>query len=217
MNLKLAVIFDMDGVLVDNYTFHQEAWNRFLKQYKIELPGDFRSGIFGGTNKEHLETIFRKTLQAEDIARYEQQKEKIYRDLYAPEIKPVQGLLPFIESLKGEDIPIALATSSPPVNVDFVLKNIGLINSFGVILNSSNVTRGKPNPEIYIKTGAQLNVPSSRCIVIEDSRNGIIAAKNAGMKVIGITTTHPASELPEVDLMIENFDQLNVPMLKNLI
>jgi beta-phosphoglucomutase-like phosphatase (HAD superfamily) len=101
--------------------------------------------------------------------------------------------------------------------VEFVLSHIGLLNSFDVILDSSDVSKGKPDPEIYIKTGARLNVLHARCVVIEDSRNGIIAAKKAGMKVIGITTTHSAGELPEVDLLIKNFDRLNVPMLKNLI
>jgi beta-phosphoglucomutase family hydrolase len=217
MTGDFAVIFDMDGVLVDNYEYHLRAWEIFLEKYEISLTGDFRTKTFGGTNKEHLEHFFNRKLTRREIKEYEETKEAIYRNIYSDEIKPVDGLISLLTILRQNKVPLALATSSPAVNVKFVLEKTGTLAFFPVILDSSFVTKGKPDPEIYLKTAKALKYNPDQCIVFEDSINGIIAAKNAGTSVVAITTTHKAGDLPEVDLIINDFREVNLTILKNLL
>lgn len=217
MKNNFAVIFDMDGVIVDNYLFHKKAWKNFCDKYKLDFEKAFRSKVFGGTNRDHLETFFERSLSSEEVFMYETEKESMYRDLYRSHIQSVPGLKDFLKELLNLNIPIALATSSPAVNVKFVLSSVNLTAFFKVILDASHVTMGKPDPEIYMKSSALLNMPPENCIVFEDSKNGITAAQAAGMKVVALTTTHPADELPEVDMVIENFKDLDTLQLRNLL
>jgi beta-phosphoglucomutase family hydrolase len=217
MKPDFAVIFDMDGVIVDNFSYHEKSWAKFCNSHNLEFNESFRNKVFGTTNKNHLETFFCRELSEEEIRRHEKEKEQIYRDIYKDEIKPVKGLLDFLEELTKNKIPIALATSSPPVNVKFVLENTQTKKYFNNILDASNVEKGKPDPEIYRKAGELLNKPPENCFVIEDSTKGIESAKRAGMKVIGITTTQTADELENIDLLIQSFEELNIEKLINLI
>lgn len=217
MNNNLAVIFDMDGVLVDNYQFHQKAWETFCQKYQLEFTAAFRSEIFGGTNRDHLETFFSRRLTDKEIARYETEKESIYRSIYAKSLQPVAGLIPFLKLLRESRIPIALATSSPTVNVGFVLSGTNTLNYFNYILDASNVKHGKPEPEIYLKAVALLNRKPEECVVFEDSVNGILSASRAGTNVVALTTTHSREELPAVKMAISNFDGLTMGALKKLL
>jgi beta-phosphoglucomutase family hydrolase len=216
MKNRYAVIFDMDGVIVDNFRYHREAWQIFCSRHRIDFDNAFRSRVFGGTNRDHLETFFEKQLTDADVARYEEEKESIYRDLYRDHIVPVRGLVPFLQKLSLAKIPVALATSSPPVNVRFVLTETRTGDYFKTILDASHVRYGKPHPEIYLKTAGELEIDPSGCIVFEDSVNGIMAAKRAGMKVIALTTTHKACELPAVDGFIPDFEGLEVSYLEKM-
>jgi len=210
MRGDFAVIFDMDGVLVDNYEYHLKAWEIFLEKYEISLTGDFRTKTFGGTNKEHLERFFKRKLTRKEIIEYEETKESIYRNIYSDKIKPVDGLISLLTLLRQNKIPLALATSSPAVNVKFVLEKTGTLPFFPIILDSASVAKGKPDPEIYLKTAKALKHKPDQCIVFEDSINGIMAAKNAGTRVIAVTTTHNAGDLPDVDLIINDFNDVNL-------
>jgi beta-phosphoglucomutase len=216
MKQNFAVIFDMDGVLVDNASYHVQAWKQFLQSHGIHFQDDMKTKIFGATNKEHLELFFDRSLSEREIYEFELQKEQIYRNLYFSEIKPVKGLISFLELLERNNIPIAMATSGPRVNIDFVIDRTSTTRFFSQIFDASSVSKGKPDPEIYLKTIDSLGMSPQNCIVIEDSINGILAAKSAGAKVIGITTTHKADELPPLNLIIDDFDQLTISSLENL-
>ena len=217
MKNSFSVIFDMDGVIVDNYSFHQDAWKIFCDRHGIDFGRAFRSKVFGGTNRDHLETFFERPLSAAEVADYEHEKESIYRSLYRDHIRPVRGLLPFLKALAREGVPMALATSSPPVNVRFVLDATGTSSYFATILDASHVTHGKPDPEIYLKTAEALNAAPDACVVFEDSLNGIEAAAKAGMTVVALTTTHQEKELPRVDLCIRDFTEIGITELKKLL
>ena len=205
MKSKFAVIFDMDGVIVDNYPFHNKAWKLFCDRHGLGFGQAFRSSIFGGTNKDHLEAFFGHPLGEAEVMKYEEEKERIYRELYREHIKPVKGLTGFLQLLTGKGVPVALATSSPPVNVGFVMEATGVGHHFRAMVDASGVMHGKPHPEIYLKAAALLGVEAARCLVFEDSRNGIASARKAGMKVVALSTTHAAGELEDVDLIIQDF------------
>jgi len=214
---NFAVIFDMDGVIVDNSSFHVRAWNLFLQSKGVIFNEDMKRKVFGSTNREHLEFFLKRKLSDLQVQEYENEKEQIYRNLYESEIKPVRGLVSFLTLLTENNIPVALATSAPKVNIDFVLEKTGTLKFFHRIFDASSVLKGKPDPEIYHKAIDSLGMGPGRTIIIEDSVNGIHAAQAAGAKVIAITTTHQADELPTVDLIISDFEKLTIPVLRKLL
>jgi beta-phosphoglucomutase len=205
----VAFLFDMDGVIVDSNPYHKVALKQFCKKYGFELSEDqLRERIYGRTNTDWITNVFGK-LETSQLRAYADEKELLFRTLYNNDVQPVAGLLEFLQKMEQLKIPRAIATSAPRGNVDFTLEKTGTGRFFKTILDESFVTNGKPNPEIYLKTAAALGFKPENCIVIEDSLSGVKAGKNAGCKVIGITTTHTAQELVETDLVIENFKGLD--------
>jgi HAD superfamily hydrolase (TIGR01509 family) len=205
--MNYAFIFDMDGVIVDSNPYHKIALKQFCEQHGHHLTEEeLRNKIYGRTNKEWIMNLFGE-LAPEVVAKYSQEKEALYRQLFEKDIRPVKGLIRFLEALDVDQIPRAIGTSAPRSNVDFTLSRTGTTRFFTTILDESYVSHGKPNPEIYLKVAQALNLPPEQCIVIEDSLSGVTAGKRAGAKVIGITTTHTEKELA-TDLIINDFEGL---------
>jgi len=197
----------MDGVLVDSNPTHKIALKQFCKKHGYDLSEkDLREKIYGRTNRDWLLNLF-GTLNAETIRAYAEEKEALFRELYV-DIKPLDGLYSFLEDLERAGIPKAIATSAPRANVDFTISKTGITHFFPIILDDSFVTKGKPDPQIYLKSAAALGMPPGQCVVFEDSLSGVMAAKRAGCKVVGVTTTHTQEELSETDLNIDNFVSL---------
>lgn len=214
MTSSFAVVFDMDGVLVDTNPYHKIAINQFCEKYGLQLSEeDLKNKVYGRTNKQWITNLF-GTLTENELEAYAFEKEQLFRDLYAPHIVPVNGLIAFLDLLNHHRIPRSIATSAPRANVDFVLEKTAIQKYFEIILDERMVTRGKPDPEIYLKSAQALGLPPAQCIVIEDSLSGVEAAKNSGSKVIGITTTHTSEELTGTDLVISDFSELNLDALK---
>jgi len=211
----MVLIFDMDGVLVDNHQFHFEAYFEFGKRQNLDITREGFTQYFGRTNERIMKSLFGDDISTEDIIAFGAEKEAIYRELYQPFIKPVDGLPEFLQIVYDRGIPIALATSAPQENVKFTLQETGLEKYFGVITDSSMVTRGKPDPQVYLITAEKLGVDPADCIVFEDSIPGIKAATIAGMHVIGVATTHKLEELSlYVKEIITNFEHAESLLLK---
>lgn len=191
----MVLIFDMDGVIVDNHQFHFDAFVEFGKRHHITITREGFSPNFGKTNSQIMEALFGKPMSEVEIKALADEKEQIYRDLYKPHIKPVKGLPELLAKAASRGIPIAMGTSAPTENVVFTLAETGLGKYFEVITDSSMIKRGKPDPEVYLATADRLGKKPSECIVFEDSIAGIEAGKAAGMKVIGLATTHSREEL----------------------
>ena len=212
--MEIAFLFDMDGVIVDSNPYHKIALKQFCQQHGHELTEDqLREKIYGRTNKDWIANLFGK-IDQETLKKYADEKEALFRELYENDIRPVNGLPQFLALMEKQGIARAIATSAPKENVDFTLKKTGLGKFFPVIRDESFVTKGKPDPEIYLKTAAALGYKPQQCIVIEDSLSGVASGKAAGCKVVGISTTHSREELKDTDLTIENFVGLDP---KNLI
>jgi beta-phosphoglucomutase family hydrolase len=203
----MVFIFDMDGVIVDNAVWHLEAFAEFGKRHGLVQTKEEYIKYFGNTNQTIMNSLFNTQLSNDKLVALAREKEIIYRELYRPFIKPVEGLPVFLENASGKGIPIALATSAPLENVDFTLDSTGLKKYFSIISDASMVKHGKPDPEIYLLTAAKLGVQPSDCIVFEDSIAGIQSALSAGMRVVGVATTHKPEELLKyVKEIIQNFD-----------
>jgi beta-phosphoglucomutase len=210
--MQYAFIFDMDGVIVDSNPTHKIALKQFCKAHGYDLSeNDLREKIYGRTNRDWLLNLF-GDLDEATIQRYAEEKEALFRSLYT-DIKPVKGLIAFLENLDKHKISRAIATSAPRANVDFTLEKTNTGKYFKTILDDSFVTEGKPNPQIYLKSAKALGFDPANCIVLEDSLSGVKAGKRAGCKVVGITTTHTREELEETDLLIDDFDGLDLKSL----
>lgn len=204
------LIFDMDGVIIDSNPFHKTAWKAFCEKHSCSLTNDeLQQYVYGKTNEDALRHVFGNDLTTTQINEYAQQKEETYRELFKPHLTALPGLAVFLEKAKSMFAELAVATSAPPENVDFVMDTLNLRRFFSIIVDETQVTKGKPDPEIYLKTAKLLQANPKQCIVFEDSLSGIQAAKNAGMVVIGVTTTHSAEELADkVDATIEDFNNV---------
>ena len=202
--MKHAFIFDMDGVLVDSNPVHKIALRQFCQRLGFDLTEQqLREKIYGRTNRDWLQNLI-GGLDEETIHRYAEEKEALFRTLYT-DVQPLDGLIPFLDKLRALEIPRAIATSAPRANVDFTLAATGMAEYFPTILDDSFVTRGKPDPEIYLKSAAALDIDPACCVVLEDSLSGVLAGNRAGCKVVGITTTHTRAELGIADRVYDNF------------
>jgi len=218
MEAGFAVIFDMDGVLIDNFAWHLLAWETFCKKHRKHISAEeFREHVFGGNNPDHLRYIFGNGISDALIQEYSREKESIYRELYRNQIVPVNGLTEFIHQLKKLNIPLAIATSAERENVDFILNAIHCNGIFDVIVDSSMISKGKPDPEVFLKAALLLDKKPENCIIFEDSLKGIEASLRAGMKVVGVATTHYYAELTEAHKVIPDFSGINPPDLELLL
>ena len=212
-----AVIFDLDGTLLDNNDVHLKAWKQYLKENKKQISDeDFKENISGRTNKDAIEHIYQKEMTEDEASKYYLEKEEIYRKMYRSDIAPITGLQDFLEELHKHKIAMAIATSGIQVNIDFMFNHVPIKKYFKKIVNSGDVSKGKPDPEIFLKAAEALHVPTGNCIVFEDSMTGVRAGKSAGMKVVALTTTHTPEELKEADLVIKDYNEIDFERLMSL-
>ncbi len=206
---SFAAIFDMDGVIIDSNPFHKISLRQFCEKYGFQLSDEeLIKKIYGRTNKEWIANLF-GPLSREELTRYGEEKESLFRDVYKMDIVALEGLPEFLKSLQLNHIPTAIGTSAPRSNVDFVLSHTGLGEYFSAILDESDVEHGKPNPEIYLKVAEKIGYNPNQCVVFEDSLSGVESARRAGAKVVGVATTHSVEELSHTDFVISNFKGLN--------
>ncbi|MGD2294665.1 MAG: HAD family phosphatase [Candidatus Aminicenantes bacterium] len=210
-----AVIFDMDGVIVDNMEYHKKAWGIFLEKYAPDIELEEFSKHFGKVNRDLLQIVFKREISGEEESRFGEEKEAIYREIYADHIVPTAGLLDILDSLKNNSIKTAVATAAPRINMDFMFEKTGIRKYFDVLIDATEVTRGKPDPEIYLKAAERLNRHPKDCLVFEDSFPGVQAARNAGMKVVALATSHPADRLQNADSVIKDFTEINFETICN--
>jgi beta-phosphoglucomutase len=213
----IALIFDMDGVIVNNNRFHYETWKSLCARYNKPIDEHiYREKMNGRTLKELALFIFGEERSHEDIMAIGQEKEAEYRRLYQPHLEPAKGLLKLLSAAHDEGIPMVVGTSAPKENVRFIMEGLGIGHYFKAILDDRAVTKGKPNPEIYLKCAQAAGLPNAQCVVFEDAISGLKAGKAAGSKIIAVATSHLREEL-HGDLIIDDFDQIDLQQIKDLI
>jgi len=210
-----AVIFDMDGVLVDNNRYHNIAWLEFCRRKNFKITTEEIASRFGNLNEEYFRFLYGRELPKEESERLGEEKEAIYREIYAKEIQPAKGLVGLLTELKNFGFKLAVATSANRNNLDFVLDKTNIRDFFDVLVDSSMVSKGKPNPEVFLKAAGLLNVSVSKCMVFEDSLHGVEAACNAKMKVIALTTTFPQEKLKSANHIINGFPDITAKAILN--
>lgn len=203
-----AVIFDLDGVLVDSEEFSMEATEQMLKELGIELTLEERERAFGRTDLDSYRECIKDrklSLNPEDMVR---RKEEIYSKLISGKLKPIEGAAELIQSLGEKAVRMAVASSGTRNKIRASLREIGFEGLFETVVSAEDITQGKPNPEIFLKAAERLGVPPAQCLVIEDAQAGVEAAKAAGMKCLAFKSpnTH-GQDLSKADKTIDSLKQ----------
>ena len=214
MNSTRAVLWDMDGTLVDSADYHWEAWRETMAREGHPITHDKFLATFGQRNDSILPQWLGAQATNELIERIGDAKEAFYRQLVCERgIEPLPGVSPWVGRLHRQGWRQAIASAAPRKNVETVLQAIHIADYFEALVSAEDVHRGKPDPEVFLLAAARVNVPPSHCIVVEDALHGIEAARAAGMKSIGITS--PGKTLPAdlvtpslADLASDAFDRL---------
>jgi HAD superfamily hydrolase (TIGR01509 family) len=206
----LAVIFDLDGVVVHSNPVHVESWNRYLEQEGLAVDETFHERMYGKRNDQIFRMIVPEETPDEKIWEMSAAKEALYREMMAEQLEQrlVGGIREFLQSLDGT--PIGLATNAELANADFVLDTAGIRKHFRAGVYGKLVEKPKPSPDLYLLAAERIGVPISNCVVFEDSYSGVQAGVTAGARVVGVTTTH--DHFPNLDLIIPDF---RAPQLKD--
>ena len=209
-----AIIFDLDGTLVDSLPYHHESWRIFFKKNNIE-ENDFNEiykNYKGGGTLELMTSVFGDKYTKDELEKMSDDKEVIFRDIYRSKIFPINGLRKFLDSLKKNNILLSIGSNAIRKNVLMTIKELGITNYFSSIICGDEVSKGKPDPEMYIKTLSNLKVNKNECIIFEDSIEGVTAAKNANIKAIGVTSSQSSEILKSVGAFktIEDYTKISI-------
>jgi beta-phosphoglucomutase len=214
---KPAFIFDMDGTIVDNMAFHTKSWLEFFarrgKEYEAEA---FFRETAGAQGREILRARLGADVTDEEIAALAAEKDALYREMYGPHRRAIQGFDDFVTQADARGVALAVATSAPPKNIVFTLDELDLRRHFAAVVGAADVKQGKPHPDVFLKAAEQLGADPANCIVFEDAPLGVEAARRAGMRAVVITSTLPADAFAEFDNVVRivgDYDELDVDAL----
>lgn len=215
--MSKAVIFDMDGVICHTNPFHSEAFKIFFEKRNVfPTEEEFQHHMYGKSNGYILSHFLGRKIEGQELLDLEFEKESLFREIYQHHINPISGFLDFFHSLKKEGFKTGVATSAPFANLELIGGRLDLFPHLESALASEHVTRHKPDPEVYLKTADNLSLRPDQCVVFEDSFSGVSAAKNAGMKVVGVLSSHTVAQLPKCDMYIEDYLNLDVRRIVSL-
>jgi len=207
MSDRRAVLWDMDGTLIDSEQFHWIAWRETLAREGITITREQFLSTFGQRNDSMVPQLLGADLTPELIDRISNAKEELYRQLIRRDgISPLPGVSDWVRRLHKEGWLQAVASAAPRANIDAVLEVLSATHVFQGIVSAEDVHRGKPDPEVYLTAAARVGASPNRCIVVEDAVAGVQGARSAGMKSIGVSRN--GKYLP-ADVVVKSLDMLD--------
>jgi beta-phosphoglucomutase len=211
MSETVGVIFDMDGVLVDSYLAHRESWQRLAAERGYSMTDEQFAATFGRTSREIIGQLWADgELSSDDIIRLDDRKEAYYREIVRDRFPGMDGAAELIDGLCAAGFRLAVGSSGPPENVELVLAELQRAEKFQAVVTGTDVTRGKPDPQVFQIAARRLDLATSRCVVVEDAAAGVSAARAAGARSIGLVSTgRTASELAHADLVVKSLRELD--------
>lgn len=212
-----AVIWDLDGVIVDTAPLHFRAWKKAVEERGIPFTKEDFKRTFGMRNREIIFAIFGNNTPESQVAEISERKEAYYRQFVAGNIIPLPGALNLLRALRDAGFRQALASSAPAENVSLIVDSLDIRRLFEVILSEKDVKVGKPDPTIFLTAANRLGVKPVNALVIEDAIAGVQAAKGAGMKCVAVSNTHPADRLRDADMVVDSLAQLSVERIAALL
>ncbi len=213
-----AVIFDMDGVLIDSEPFHLVVNEKIFANLGINLSEDEYHSLIGTTHKDMWSTIKKRYNLPQSVPELvNMQVNGNVNYIKNEKIEAIKGVTDLLSEIFNEKIKIGIASSSPTEVIELVINKLGISHYFSAIVGGEKIERGKPAPEIFLKAAKLLKAEPNNCLVIEDSKNGVTAAKAAGMKCIGFKNPNSGNQdLRKTDLIVDNYDSLKINTLRNL-
>ena len=204
----IALIFDMDGVIIDSNPLHRQAWAAFNRRYGLETTEEMQLRMYGKRNDQIVRDYFGEGITPEEVDARGRAKERLYREMLTGRTEEmlVPGLRAFLERYR--DLPMGVGSNAEPENIALVLDETGLRRYFRAVVDGHQVRHPKPHPEVYLRVAELLETDPAECVVFEDSHSGAAAAVAAGMRVIGISTTH--DNLSGTSITIDNFRSRNL-------
>ena len=217
--LLRGVIFDWDGVIVDSSDLHLKSWEALANELKLPLPKDHFEKGFGKRNETIIPQILGWSKDPAQINHWGKRKEEIYRELGNKDgIKLARGSKDFLKQTPSSIFRCSVGTSTERKNVELAISQHDLSKYFLGAACSEDVSRGKPDPEVFLEAAKILSITPKNCVVFEDSPHGIEAAKRAGMKTVALTTTHPSTTFMHLnpDLLVASLADLSVDQVEKL-
>jgi beta-phosphoglucomutase family hydrolase len=212
--MRKAVIFDMDGVIAETEHAHIVAEKQTMLKYGIEISEDELHEYTGTTAKVMFTSLIEKYKLNTTFDRIFKEKEEILFKLLEEDVHPTKGVIDLLHKLKKMKIKLAVASSSHKRMIEYVLKKLKIIDLFDSIVGAEDIDRSKPDPEIFLVSAKRLNVKPKECIVVEDSKLGVEAAKKAGMKCLGyVNPSSGKQDLSKADFVADDFCKLDIQKL----
>ena len=208
----VGIVFDMDGVLVDSGEAHYESWRQLCEEHGRPLTREEFAQSFGQQNRD----IIPQLLPQVPLDQYEgvaDRKEALYRDIVRHAVPAVPGAVKLVRGLRSAGARLAIGSSGPLANIELVVEGMGIGDALDVIVSAEDVSRGKPDPQVFATACDRLQLPAKRCVVIEDAPAGVQAGKAAGAKVVAVLMHHPREALQPADVIVEKLADLSVEQL----
>ncbi|MDA1017933.1 MAG: HAD family phosphatase [Planctomycetota bacterium] len=216
---RMAVIFDVDGVLVDSFTAHFRSWQILAAQHNREFTEEEFLVGFGRPSREVIiEQWPDRSLGIQQLHELADRKEAIFRELISSHFPAMDGATDVIKQFRGEKFDLAVGSSAPRENIELILQRLGIGELLSVQVTGDDVTAGKPDPQVFLLAAEGLHMPPGCCAVVEDSAAGIQAAKAAGMTVIGLVSTgHTHDELSHADVVVNSLRTISPLLVREMI
>lgn len=216
--VKFGVIFDVDGVLVNSYRAHFDSWQTAAAKHGLTMTDEQFATTFGRTSRDIIERLWPKKFDDAGALALDDEKEAAYREIIRVKFPEMDGASDLIESLHQAGFRLAIGSSGPPENVELVRQTIPHGNRIGATVSRIDVTRGKPDPQVFLIGAKKLGLEPKNCAVIEDAPVGLQAARRAGMTAIGITGTAAREALAEyAHVIVDSLRELSPDLIANLI
>jgi HAD superfamily hydrolase (TIGR01509 family) len=206
--MKPLVIFDLDGVLLDSEPIYMEMNQKFFKELGAKVTPEEEQSFVGISATKMWETIQQKNGLRKSVEELKAMERDLkFKTLQEKKLVPTEGVEELLKRIKGEKVTLAIASSSLKKNIDLILHKLNLAGFFDLVVSGEDVARGKPEPDIFRKVSTHFSRPAQDCVVIEDSTNGVLAAKAAGMVCLGYFNPHSGrQDLSKADLIFDRFD-----------
>lgn len=212
-----AVIWDMDGIIIDSAPYHLKAWQEVFSKRGLNFTGDDFHSSFGMRNDTIIGGFLGEGAPDEEIAAIGREKEASFRLKIRQNPRPLSGVVALMAALAERDLKMAIASSAPRENIELVINTLGIARHFLVIISEKDVTRGKPEPDGYLLAAKRLGVKPENCLVIEDAIVGVTAARRAGMHCLAVTNSHPRDSLSDADLVVDSLEEISAGDIARLL
>jgi beta-phosphoglucomutase len=212
-----AVIFDVDGVLVDSYQAHFQSFRAMLEELGTEFTESQFRATFGRTTRDIVAELHDGKMTDEEIRDFDDRKEALYRDIVRKDFPAIDGAADLVEMLADSGFAMAVGSSGPPENVQLTLDSLACGKLFSAQVTGGDVTRGKPDPQVFLLAAQRLGVSPGRCAVVEDAPAGVEAANRAEMASIALVGTATRDQLSHARLVVDSLRELSPSIIAKMI